>query len=113
MMTKTTTARMIAIMISAYSSAFASFSPLINCLYSDWKSLGIRETILINRTIEIPLPMPFSVIRSPIHIRKAEPAVSTRMTIRQFRKLYLISNPCLPKPIAIADDSRSESPTVI
>ena len=38
-------------------------------------SLGIPEMILIVSTIEIPLPTPFSVICSPIHIRTAEPAV--------------------------------------
>ena len=31
--------------------------------------------ILIVRTIDIPLPTPLSVILSPIHIRKALPAV--------------------------------------
>ena len=38
------------------------------------------EIILINNTIEIPLPTPFSVIRSPIHISTAEPAVSAATT---------------------------------
>ena len=32
--------------------------------------------MLYNRTTEIPFPTPFSVIRSPTHIRKALPAVT-------------------------------------
>ena len=40
--------------------------------------LGNRETIPANRMMEMPLPMPNSVICSPSHIRKAEPAVKDR-----------------------------------
>ena len=36
--------------------------------------------IFIKRTIEIPFPTPFSVIRSPSHINTAEPAVSAATT---------------------------------
>ena len=36
--------------------------------------------MLIVRTIEIPFPIPLSVILSPIHIRTAEPAVREATT---------------------------------
>ena len=49
-------------------------------------SLGILDTILIVRTMEIPFPMPFSVIRSPSHISIAEPAVKLATTTIPFRK---------------------------
>ena len=41
---------------------------------------GIREIMEANRIMEIPLPIPNSVICSPSHIMKAEPAVKV-MTI--------------------------------
>ena len=37
--------------------------------------LGTRERIPANRMMEMPLPMPNSVICSPSHMTKAEPAV--------------------------------------
>ena len=44
--------------------------------------LGIRERMPAKSRIEIPLPMPFSLICSPSHIISAEPAVKTStMTI--------------------------------
>ena len=49
-------------------------------LYNVAKSLGIPDMMLIRRTIEIPLPTPFSVILSPSHISIAEPAVSAATT---------------------------------
>ena len=45
-------------------------------------SCGIRETIPANRIMEIPLPMPNSLICSPIHIRKDAPAVKVRTITR-------------------------------
>ena len=78
--------------------------PFINCSYKETKSLGIRERMLINKIIEIPFPTPFSVILSPHHIRNAEPAVNVRTTIAAFTKLYSLSNPLRPNPIAIAAD---------
>ena len=76
------------------------------------KSLGIREIILINNTIEIPFPIPFSVILSPTHIRNAEPAVNVNTATATFTKLYFTSNPLLPNPTAIAVDSTKASITV-
>ena len=99
-------------MITAASAPWAIVFPLINCVYSVTKSSGIRERILIRRTIEIPFPTPFSVIRSPIHIRNALPAVSVQTTIAQFTKLYSSRSPCLPNPTAIAIDSISARATV-
>ena len=37
--------------------------------------VGNCEIILAKMTVEIPLPIPCSVINSPIHIRISEPAV--------------------------------------
>ena len=45
------------------------------CHNCDTKSLGIVDTILIKRMIEIPFPMPRSVICSPIHMMSSAPAV--------------------------------------
>ena len=56
-------------------------------------------------TMEIPLPTPLSVIRSPIHIRNALPAVNAAITVITFNALNCSSNPCRPNPIAIAPDS--------
>ena len=39
---------------------------------------GIREMMLANRIMEMPLPMPNSVICSPSHMTRAEPAVKAR-----------------------------------
>ena len=38
--------------------------------------VGKRETIPANRIMEIPFPMPYSVICSPSHITSAEPEVN-------------------------------------
>ncbi|CUQ41853.1 Uncharacterised protein [Dorea longicatena] len=80
-------------MITAESKPFARVLPLINCSNRVTKSLGTREIILINSTMEIPFPTPFSVIRSPIHIKNAEPAVNVHTTIAAFTKLYSTSSP--------------------
>ena len=60
----------------------------------------------------MPFPTPFSVIRSPIHIRNADPAVSVHTTTAAFTKLYSTRSPCLPNPTAIAVDSTRASTTV-
>ena len=78
-------------MIIAASAAFAMLFPLMNWLYSLIKSDGILERILIRSTMEIPLPTPFSVMRSPIHINNVEPAVKVTMTTAAFTKLNAIS----------------------
>ncbi|MNR08404.1 hypothetical protein D3C85_1245570 [compost metagenome] len=39
--------------------------------------VGIAETIPAKMIMEIPLPIPYSVICSPSHIKKAVPAVNT------------------------------------
>ena len=46
---------------------------------------------------EIPFPMPFSVMRSPSHITKTVPAVST-MTVEIMKKLGLITMACPVAP---------------
>ena len=43
---------------------------------------GKRDTMPANRMMEMPLPTPNSVICSPSHIRKAEPAVKDRTITR-------------------------------
>ena len=78
--TRTTRAIIIAIIIAATVMPFARVCEATNCVYSVAKSAGIPEMILIKSTIEIPLPTPFSVILSPIHINTAEPAVSAITT---------------------------------
>ena len=35
----------------------------------------------MNISMDMPLPMPFSVMRSPIHMARAEPAVRVRPII--------------------------------
>ena len=47
---------------------------------------GIPEMILANRIMEMPLPIPNSVICSPSHITMAEPAVKARMMVTAGRK---------------------------
>jgi len=54
----------------------------MNFVYKSEKSLGILDTMFINRIIEIPLPTPFSVTRSPSHITKALPVVNVMITSR-------------------------------
>ena len=43
---------------------------------------GIRETIPAKMMKLIPLPIPFSVISSPSHIRRTEPAVRVMIWVR-------------------------------
>ena len=48
-----------------------------------WPSVGIRAAIEVKMRIDMPLPMPRSVISSPIHMMAAVPAVIVRTsTIR-------------------------------
>ena len=49
---------------------------------------GKRETMPANSRMEIPLPIPNSVICSPSHIRKAEPAVKDRMMTTATQMLF-------------------------
>ena len=79
--------------VNAASPPLARPFPLMNFSYSEVISLGIRDKMLMSRTIEIPLPTPFSVILSPIHIRKADPAVSVNTTIAALTKLYFTRSP--------------------
>ena len=55
-------------------------------------------------TIEMPLPTPFSVILSPIHIRKAEPAVIAAIVTKTLFRVKWVKRPWLPKPTAMAID---------
>ena len=52
--------------------------------------------------MEIPLPTPYSVISSPIHIRNALPAVIAATTTMQFGTLKDSSNPLPPNPIELS-----------
>ena len=47
---------------------------------------GRLEMMLANRIMEMPLPIPNSVICSPIHITTEEPAVNARTITRPGRK---------------------------
>ena len=49
--------------------------------------LGPRATIPANRMMEMPLPMPNSVICSPSHIRKAEPATKAAIMTKAAQML--------------------------
>ena len=112
MITSTTIRTITAIMITAATTAGAISLLVTNCLNSPVSSCGILETMLIVRTMEIPLPIPFSVIFSPIHIKNALPAVNATITVITFNALYSCKSPCRPKPIAIALDSISANATV-
>ena len=84
----------------------------MNLVYNTTKSCGNDDKILNSRTTEIPLPTPFSVILSPIHIRNALPAVIVTTTTTTLFIPKLLIKPCLPKPIAIAIDSINAKATV-
>ena len=86
--------------------------PEINCSHNVARSSGIREIMLIVNTMEIPLPIPFSVIRSPIHIRTADPAVSVVMTIRIVKIPSSTRYPLLEKLIVIVMASNKPRPIV-
>jgi hypothetical protein len=75
---------------------------------------GIFATILNKRIMEIPFPTPFSVMRSPSHIKNAEPAVKeTVITTMLVKRLPLLNTPfVLLKPIVMATDSIMASPIV-
>ena len=103
---------MIAIMIARFSTWNAISFPFTNCSNNNVRSCGILEIILIVKTIEIPLPTPFSVILSPIHMITVEPAVNVTTAVIIFNALYSRSSPLLPNPIAIARDSIKASATV-
>ena len=59
---------------------------------------------MITKTMEIPFPIPFSVIRSPIHIRNALPAVRPAIATMTVKASKEVSAPWVPKPITIAVD---------
>ena len=50
--------------------------PLATLLICVATAVGKRATMLVNRMIEMPLPMPNSVICSPSHMISAEPEVN-------------------------------------
>ena len=100
-------------MISPATTAVAGdFAFMMKRSQSVAKSLGIEERILMRSTIEMPLPTPFSVILSPIHMRKAEPAVIVAIVTTTLFKVKWVRRPWLPKPTAMAIDSMSASATV-
>ena len=84
---RATVKRMTTAIMTAAIPPFAIDFPLTNCCQSAVMSCGSLETILIRRTIEIPFPTPFSVIRSPIHMTNVDPAVNAKITVITLRKL--------------------------
>ena len=94
--------------------ATATDLPAIKRSYNVIISCGVPDTILIRSTMEIPFPTPLSVILSPIHIRRAEPAVIAATTVRYPQMLRWSSrrSPFPPRPTAIAQDSKRARPTV-
>ena len=110
--TSTTTTRMIAIIISAAKPPLAYVFPFTNWSNKVTRSLGILDTIFTINTIEIPFPIPLSVICSPIHISIAEPAVKQATTTTAFIKFISGISPLLPKPTVIAIDWNKERPIV-
>ena len=63
--------------------------------------------------MEIPLPIPLSVILSPNHIKNALPAVKDAVITTTFVKVRPPSKiPELPNPMAIAIDSMIARPIV-
>ena len=103
--TNTTINRIIARMIIPAIPALTIFFPLRNLSYNNLKSLGIVEIILIKRIIEIPFPIPFSVICSPNHITRDAPATSAAVTMMISSTLLCIRLPPRYKPIPIARPS--------
>ncbi len=99
-------------MISADRAPRAMVLPMTKFSYSSVMSLGIREMMFTHRTMEIPLPTPFSVIRSPIHMSIAEPAVREVTTTTPLKKFMSGMMPPRPKPMAMAMDSNRARPTV-
>jgi len=61
--------------------------------------------MLINKIMEIPFPIPFSVISSPSHIRNAAPAVKATTEIITDVYPDSVKNPWLRNPITIARPS--------
>ena len=55
--------------------------------------LGMRDRMPANRMMEIPLPIPNSVICSPIHMTKEEPAMKETMMTRAAQTLVLVRIP--------------------
>ena len=111
-MTRTIVTRMTAIIIRAAKAPCARVLPFTNISNSPVISDGMLERMLIIRTMEIPFPTPFCVIRSPIHISKVDPAVRAVTTIKPFRKFRSGIRPDLPKPTVIAILSIRASATV-
>ena len=91
--TMTIMAIIIAMTIRSASPPLAIVFPFTDCAYRLERSCGTRQRILIRRTMEIPLPTPFSLIRSPIHIRKQEPAVRATTTAKAFPKFIFGISP--------------------
>ena len=55
--------------------------------------LGMRDRIPANRMMEIPLPIPNSVICSPIHMTKEEPAMKEAMMTRAAQTPLVVRMP--------------------
>ena len=68
---------------------------------------------MIRRTMEIPFPIPLSVIRSPSHISIALPVVMVTIAMITLYQVKCTSRSReLPKPMVIAVDSIRARPTV-
>ena len=55
--------------------------------------LGTRDRMPANRMMEIPLPIPNSVICSPIHMTKEEPAMKEAIMTRATQKDFSVRMP--------------------
>ena len=56
--------------------AHTGMTPVISCCTQPITVLGTLDTMDAKISMEIPLPIPFSVILSPSHIRNAVPPVA-------------------------------------
>ena len=75
------------------STATMLIPPPMTLVMAEETVLGIREMMEANRMMEIPLPMPNSVICSPSHMMNAEPAVKVSTMTRPVRKPRWVSMP--------------------
>ncbi len=92
-MTYTTIASMHAAMMAITTTLTATDLPVRNLSPSVRRSCGSEEMMLNSSTIEMPLPMPLSVIFSPIHIRNAEPADIVHTATITLLALKTVSSP--------------------
>jgi len=74
---------------AAHQASVPARSPLI----MEETMLGTRDRMPANRMMEIPLPIPNSVICSPIHMTKEEPAMKEAIMTRATQKDFSVRMP--------------------